>query len=113
MKNIQSLGEGWVAEETLAIAVYCAVKYADDFARGVCASVNHGGDSDSTGAVTGDILGAALGIDAIPKKYTEPLELCGVIEEIANDLYRCGIMEEEAFRDSAWEKKYVTFEYQP
>lgn len=113
LKNISSLGEGWVAEETLAIAVYCAVRYADDFAGGICAAVNHGGDSDSTGAVTGNILGAALGIDAIPKKYTEPLELRGVIEEIANDLYLCCTMKEDDFRDSTWMKKYVKFEYQP
>ncbi len=113
LRNIQALGEGWVAEETLAIAVYCAVRYANDFERGVCAAVNHGGDSDSTGAVAGNILGAALGIDAIPKKFTQPLELCGVIKEIANDLYLCGSMEEEAFRDSIWTKKYITFEYRP
>ncbi len=113
LKNIQTIGAGWVAEETLAIAVYCAVKYENDFEKGVCAAVSHGGDSDSTGAVTGNILGAALGIDAIPKKFTESLELCGVIKVIANDLYLCGIMEEEAFRDSIWTRKYVTFEYQP
>lgn len=113
LKNIQAIGEGWVAEETLTIAVYCAVKYADDFAGGVRAAVNHGGDSDSTGAVTGNILGAALGIDAIPKKYMERLELYSVIREIANDLYSCRNMKEDDFKGSVWQKKYVTFEYQP
>ena len=66
LEAIHQLGEGWVAEETLAIAVYCALKYQDDFGAGVAAAVNHNGDSDSTGAVTGNILGAWLGYEAIP-----------------------------------------------
>lgn len=65
---IRQLGEGWVAEETLAIGVYCALKYSDDFQKGIVAAVNHDGDSDSTGAVAGNILGAFLGFDAIPQK---------------------------------------------
>lgn len=31
---VRQLGEGWVAEETLAIAVYCVLKYADNFEKG-------------------------------------------------------------------------------
>lgn len=48
---IHALGQGWVAEETLAIAIYCALKYSDDFAKALVASVNHEGDSDSKGKV--------------------------------------------------------------
>ena len=54
-----------MAEETLAIAIYCSLKYQNDFSKGIIAAVNHSGDSDSTGAVTGNILGALLGFDAI------------------------------------------------
>lgn len=32
-ENIRALGEGWVAEETLAIAIYCSVKYRNDFSK--------------------------------------------------------------------------------
>ena len=84
---IHQLGEGWVAEETLAIAVYCALKYDNDFEKAVIVSVNHNGDSDSTGAVTGNIIGAYLGIKSIPEKFTENLEIKDVISEIAEDLY--------------------------
>lgn len=84
---IHELGEGWVAEETLAIAVYCALKYENDFEKAIIASVNHNGDSDSTGAVTGNILGAYLGINAIPDKFIQNLEIIDVISEIAEDLY--------------------------
>ena len=56
-ETITELGEGWVAEETLAIAIYCSLKYHDNFEKAIIASVNHNGDSDSTGSVTGNIMG--------------------------------------------------------
>ena len=83
---IHQLGEGWIGEEALAIAVYCALKHADSFDAAIIASVNHNGDSDSTGAITGNILGAYLGMDAIPAKYTEKLELIDVIKKVAANL---------------------------
>lgn len=86
--NIEAIGEGWVAEETLAIAVYCAVKYFDNFEKSIIASVNHKGDSDSTGAVTGNILGAVVGYDAIPEFFKTDLELHDVILHVADDLWR-------------------------
>lgn len=86
LQNIRALGEGWVAEETLAIAIYCSLKYADDFSKGVIAAVNHSGDSDSTGAVTGNILGALLGYDAIEQKWKTDLECAEVIQKIADEL---------------------------
>ena len=84
---IRMLGEGWVAEETLAIAVYCALKYKHNFDRALIAAVNHDGDSDSTGAVTGNLLGASLGLSGIPLKYQYALELREIILELADDLY--------------------------
>lgn len=109
---IEKLGGGWVGEETLAIAVYCACKYSDDFDKAMIASVNHSGDSDSTGAVTGNILGASLGLKGIPAKYRENLELSDVILEIADDLYHnCRLTESGTYADPRWEEKYVTFTY--
>lgn len=109
---IGMLGKGWVAEETLAIAAYCALKYPDDFDKALIASVNHDGDSDSTGAVTGSILGARLGLKGIPAKYTEHLELADVILEMADDLYHdCRLTEYETCADPVWEEKYVTRTY--
>lgn len=84
---IMQLGEGWVAEETLAIAVYCALKYHDDFEQAMIAAVNHDGDSDSTGAVTGNIVGAALGLNGIPEKFLQNLELKDLILKMANELH--------------------------
>lgn len=103
----EQLGEGWVAEETLAIAIYCALKYSDDFINGVVAAVNHDGDSDSTGAVTGNILGTALGFEAIPQKYLDKLELKDVILEIAEDLHHDCQITEYGPGDDLWESKYI------
>ena len=86
LENIKCLGEGWVGEEALAIGLYCALKYLDNFEEAMIASVNHGGDSDSTGAVTGNILGAAIGYDAIPQFYKDDVELLDVILHMADDL---------------------------
>lgn len=83
---IREIGEGWVAEETLAIAVFCALRHENDFSAGIVAAVNHSGDSDSTGAVTGNILGARLGYGAIPRKWKTDLELADIIMELADDL---------------------------
>lgn len=83
---IAELGEGWVAEEALAISVYCAL-VATSFEQGVTFAVNHSGDSDSTGAMTGNLLGALHGIEAIPAHWLERLELREVIAELAQDLF--------------------------
>lgn len=108
LKNIHALGEGWVAEETLGISLYCALKYQEDFSAGIIASVNHKGDSDSTGAVTGNILGALVGYDAIEEKWKQDLELSDVILEMADDLYQGCLMEERGYdSDQVWMTKYV------
>lgn len=87
VENIeQHLGGGWVAEETLAIAIYCTHRYFDDFEKAVVASVNHDGDSDSTGAVTGNIIGTIIGYKAIPRFYKTKLEHHDVILKLADDL---------------------------
>lgn len=111
LENIHRLGEGWVAEETLAIAIYCSLKYQDDFSSGIIAAVNHKGDSDSTGAVTGNILGAVLGYGAIEDKWKKDLELSDIILEIADDLcHGCQMSEHSSYRDEDWLRKYVYIE---
>jgi ADP-ribosylglycohydrolase len=88
---ILDLGEGWVGEEALAIALYCAIRHADDFRAGVLAAVNITGDSDTTGSITGAILGALLGEEGIPAEWRSGVENAGLIGQTADEL-------EEAFR---------------
>jgi ADP-ribosylglycohydrolase len=82
---LRALGKGFVAEEALAMGLYCALGAAD-FEDGIILAVNHSGDSDSTGSITGNLLGAAAGADAIPDRWLAPLELRSTIEAIADDL---------------------------
>ena len=89
LSAIHELGEGWKGDEALAIAVYCAARYQDDFDRAMIASVNHKGDSDSTGAITGNLVGARLGLAGIPEKYQTDLELRDTILTLADDLFLC------------------------
>ncbi|HTS02622.1 MAG TPA: ADP-ribosylglycohydrolase family protein [Thermoanaerobaculia bacterium] len=101
-EKLSTLGDGWVAEEALAIGVYAAL-VAGTFRDGVVLAVNHGGDSDSTGAIAGNILGAALGRDAIPFMWLARLELREVIEQVAEDLVT-------RYEDGdAWWKRYPGF----
>lgn len=112
MDAIHELGEGWVAEETLAIAVLCALRHQDDFEGAVISAVNHSGDSDSTGAVTGNIVGAHVGLSGVPMKYIDHLELVEVITEMADDLFNdCQIDDQTTSDDGIWEHKYIETDY--
>ncbi len=84
-RALARIGGAWVAEEALAASVYCTL-LAEDFASGVRMAVNHDGDSDTTGSLTGQLLGAILGEHAIPKPWLEALEAREVIAQVANDL---------------------------
>ena len=70
---IKSIGKGWIGEEAVAIALYCCMKYprAEDFKNLLILSVNHDGDSDSTGCIAGGIMGAYHGYDALGKEIHE------------------------------------------
>lgn len=111
---IRQLGEGWVAEETLAIAVFCTLRYPDSFGPCIIAAVNHDGDSDSTAAVAGNLLGALLGAEQIPEFYLDSLELRDVIEELARDLWNdCPMNQFSSFFDEDWSRKYIECRYEP
>jgi ADP-ribosyl-[dinitrogen reductase] hydrolase len=85
-EKIESLGSGWSAEEALSIGLCCALSAESNFSKGVLLSVNHSGNSDATGSITGNILGALSGRDSIPEKWLSGLEMREVIEEVAVDV---------------------------
>lgn len=88
---IAELGGGWVGDEALAIAVCCVLRYPDDMEACLAAAVTHDGDSDSTGAIAGNILGAWLGVYGIPAHWLEKLEMREVIDDMATRLYEAAI----------------------
>jgi len=95
---IRQLGEGWTGEEAWAISLYCVMKHFDSVSDAIIAAVNHDGDSDSTGAITGNIMGAIYGYEVVKsqnifcpegKELEQTLELSDIILALADDLY-CG-----------------------
>jgi ADP-ribosylglycohydrolase len=86
-EEVEGLGGGWIAEEALAISVYSA-EVAPDLESALRIAVTHSGDSDSTGCITGHILGALYGVEAIPKRWLDQLDLRDVVETVAIDLHR-------------------------
>ena len=106
-RNIARIGLGWVGEEALAIGVYACMRHANDFGAALRVAVNHDGDSDSTGSICGNIMGAMLGLGAIGPEWTERLELRDLIMEVARDLCDgCQMEEYGEYWDDDWMAKY-------
>ncbi|MEU4113086.1 ADP-ribosylglycohydrolase family protein [Kitasatospora sp. NPDC028055] len=87
--TVERVGLGWIAEECLAIAVYsllAATLDPDPVRTALLLSVNHSGDSDSTGAVCGNLVGAAYGASALPADWAEAVEGRAELLTVADDL---------------------------
>lgn len=87
-KTIMDLGEGWVGEEALAMAVFAVLRHGEDGKKALRVAVNHGGDSDSTGAITGNLLGAWMGEESFPLEWREGVQLSSLLLQMAEDLYK-------------------------
>lgn len=66
---LEHIGRGWTGEEALALALYCVIRYPDDYTACMRRGANTEGDSDSIAAIAGGIMGARLGLDAIPADW--------------------------------------------
>ncbi len=109
-----TMGEGWTAEEAIGIATICALRHEKDFKKALICAANHDGDSDSTASITGNILGAHLGIAAVRKAFdVEKLEIRDAIETLAEDLaYAATQSDYDAdFESDDWAKKYIFVNY--
>jgi ADP-ribosyl-[dinitrogen reductase] hydrolase len=89
--DIESLGGAWVGEEALAIALLCAATCEGDspdaIAEALWRSVAHAGDSDSTGSMVGNLLGAMHGVESLPTRWLDELELRSLIDRVSRDLH--------------------------
>jgi ADP-ribosylglycohydrolase len=79
-------GKGWVAEEALGIGLFCALRFAGEFAAALRAAALISGDSDSTASIAGAILGAAGGIAAIPTRWLDQVEGRDELLRLADEL---------------------------
>ena len=72
-------------DQSFPSVLYLAARYSDDFEGALIANTNVGGDNCHRGSVLGAILGATLGVEAIPKhwinKLTAHAELNDEIEQ--------------------------------
>jgi ADP-ribosylglycohydrolase len=94
---IESLGGGWVGEEALAIALLCTLTAKGPSPEAtrdaLWRAAAHAGDSDSTGSLTGNLLGAMHGLEAMPTDWLDDLEMREVIERIARDLHAAYVLD--------------------
>jgi ADP-ribosylglycohydrolase len=81
---LQHIGQGWVAEEAVALALYCVLRYPDDYTACVRRAANTNGDSDSIACIAGGIMGARLGVDAIPSEWLSRCENRDYLETLAS-----------------------------
>ena len=83
---IENLGKGWTGEEAITIAIYCCMRYPDDYAGAVRRAANIPGDSDSVACITGGIMGARVGLGGIPEEWIALLENLDYLTDVANRL---------------------------
>ena len=81
-RAVAQLGGGWDGDEALAIGLY-SVLVASDFADAVRVASNHGGDSDSTGSIAGQLHGAWKGLAGIPHAWISSLDAVEPIVDVA------------------------------
>lgn len=93
------------AAECLAGAVYASIIHMANFDEAMIASVNHSGRSAAVGAITGALLGARLGVEALPDFYLESLECVDVLSELADDLLQARHVMN--LFDDSWDQKYT------
>ena len=96
------------ASEVLAGAVYACATCGEDFDTAMIAAVNHSGRSSAVGAIAGALLGAKLGMEAVPEFYLESLEPVSLLQELACDLVQGRDMEiGSSLFDDDWDRKYL------
>lgn len=85
VETVEKLGGGWTAEEALSIALYAAFS-AKSFEHGLKIAVTHSGDSDSTGAIAGNLLGLIFPEQVMNHEWRRKIECSDLIYEISRDL---------------------------
>ncbi len=85
-KALAFLGEGWAGEEAVALALYCFLKYPQDYRKVVVRAANTNGDSDTIACIAGAISGAYLGAGAIPAEWIKRIEKSTYLATLAEGL---------------------------
>jgi ADP-ribosylglycohydrolase len=86
LEALKSLGQGWVAEEALAIGLYSALA-GDSFPEVLRIAANHDGDSDSTASIAGQIYGARKGLADLPNRWVRRLDVLSPALGLMNSMF--------------------------
>jgi ADP-ribosylglycohydrolase len=82
-KCLTHIGEGWVGDEAIGLALWCVTQYPDDYVATVRRGANTNGDSDSIACIAGGISAARLGLDAIPLDWRNRCENHDMLVDLA------------------------------
>lgn len=85
-------GVSGYAFQSVPAAIYAALRHRDDFAGALTEIITCGGDTDTTAAITGALVGARAGIDGIPAEWRSHIiewpRSLGLLERAAAKLAR-------------------------
>ena len=105
---ISGLGEGWVADEALTMAVFACARHPDDVMGALICAVNHSGDSDSVGAIAGNLMGAMVGYRRLCEEVdVSRIECLDVLLRLAEDIWTGYVDEEDTKGNHEWNQRYV------
>lgn len=93
------------AAECVAGMVYASAIHPANFDEAMIVSVNHSGRSSCVAALTGAVMGARLGKNALPEFYLESLESAWALEELATDMTQ--VRQVTKIFDDSWDLKYT------
>ncbi len=79
-KATLTFGQGCPLPKSFPAAVHAPLKHRDGFQESVLATIAAGGDSAGRASMIGAWLGAALGLEAVPKEWRERLHAASRIE---------------------------------
>lgn len=91
-RALKHLGNGWTGEEAVALALYCILKYPNDYVACVCRAANTDGDSDSIACIAGGVMGARLGLSAIPDNWRARCERREELILLAEQMVRARVL---------------------
>lgn len=86
--HVLDVFRGWAGHEAVAASLYCFLRFPTDYKSATCLAVNSPGDSDSLGAITGALVGANIGLDALPAEWVEKIEKRDRLIAMAHTLHQ-------------------------
>ncbi len=82
------LSQGASGDDAVPLSLFIALKHADDFGEAVVTNATLGGDSAHRGSLVGLLLGASVGLEAIPKHLVNGLANRKEIEASGEALWK-------------------------